>query len=247
MTITPEIRALAAEALGTGTLVAAVVGSGIMATDLTNDIGLALLINAASVVAALGILIWLLAPASGAHLNPGVTLAAAARGDLSPRRAAAYIGAQCGGALLGVALADIMFSLPAWSTSTTDRTGIGVWIGEVVATAGLIWIIRALGGRSHGHLAPLLVPAWIGAAYFFTSSTSFANPAVTLGRMLTDTFTGVAPASVLPFVAAQLLGAGVGLMLAALTDPAPPPSPPDPVERVEAITTGGAGAVTDRP
>ncbi len=214
-------RRLAAEGIGTALLVAAVVGSGIMATTLTSDVALALLINAVATVAALGALIWLLAPVSGAHFNPVVTLATLARGGAAPREAAAYVAAHCAGAVVGVALANAMFALPGWESSTTARAGVGLLLGEVVATAGLVWVIGTLGDRGAGRLAPLLVPAWIGAAYFFTASTSFANPAVTLGRMLTDSFAGIAPASVLPFVGAQLVGAAVGVAATALTRAAP--------------------------
>ena len=203
-------RRLAAEALGAGLLVAAVVGSGVMATNLTDDVGLALLINAVSTVAALGVLIWTLGPTSGAHFNPAVTLVATVRREMAPVEATGYVVAQLSGALLGVALANLMFGLPAWELSTNERNGTGLLLGEVVATAGLVWVIGALTRTGRGHLGAVLVPVWIGAAYFFTSSTSFANPAVTWGRMFTDTFTGIAPASVLPFVAAQLVGAVVG-------------------------------------
>jgi glycerol uptake facilitator-like aquaporin len=219
VTSTTVARRLAAEALGAGLLVAAVVGSGIMATNLTNDVGLALLINAVSTVAALGVLIWTLGPTSGAHFNPAVTLVAAARRELGPGEAVAYVGAQLVGAFLGVALANVMFDLPAWELSTTERTGPGLWLGEVVATAGLVWVIGALTRTGRGHMGPVLVPVWIGAAYFFTSSTSFANPAVTWGRMFTDTFTGISPASVLPFIAAQLVGAAVGAVITEVFHP----------------------------
>jgi glycerol uptake facilitator-like aquaporin len=212
-------RRLAAEALGAGLLVAAVVGSGVMATNLTDDIGLALLINAVSTVAALGVLIWTLGPTSGAHFNPAVTLVATVRREMAPGEAAGYFLAQLGGAFLGVALANVMFDLPAWALSTNDRSGTGLLLAEVVATAGLVWVIGALTRTRRGHLGPVLVPVWIGAAYFFTSSTSFANPAVTWGRMFTDTFTGIAPESVLPFVAAQLVGAAVGAGLTELFHP----------------------------
>ena len=227
-------RRLAAETLGAGLLVAAVVGSGIMATNLTEDIGLALLVNAVSTVAALGVLIWTLGPTSGAHFNPAVTLTAAARREVSPPEAGGYVVAQLVGATAGVALANVMFGLPAWELSTTERTGTGVLLGEVVATAGLVWVIGALTRTHRGHLGPVLVPAWIGAAYFFTSSTSFANPAVTWGRMLTDTFTGIAPSSVLPFVVAQLVGAALGAGITEVFHPRPGvvPEPldlPDPV------------------
>lgn len=206
-------RRAAAEVLGTGVLVAAVVGSGIMATDLTDDLALALLVNALSTVAALGVLIWALGPISGAHFNPAVTAVAWVRKEIRPSEGATYMVAQVAGALLGVALANVMFDLPAWQASTNDRVALGTLVGEVVATAGLLAVIGALTRTGRGHLGPILVPAWIGAAYFFTASTSFANPAVTIGRAFTDTFTGIAPASVAPFIAAQLVGAAVGALL----------------------------------
>ncbi len=206
-------RRAAAEVIGTAMLVAAVVGSGIMATDLTDDVGLALLINAVSTVAALGVLIWSLGPISGAHFNPAVTAVAWVRREIRPSEGAVYVVSQVGGAMLGVALANIMFDLPAWEMSTNDRVATGSLLGEVVATAGLLSLIGALTRTARGHLGPVLVPAWIGAAYFFTASTSFANPAVTIGRAFTDTFTGIAPASVAPFIAAQLVGAAVGALL----------------------------------
>ena len=206
-------RRLAAECIGAAMLVAAVVGSGIMAANLTDDVALQLLVNALSTVAALGVLIWTLGPISGAHFNPAVTAVAAARREMALPEAGGYVAAQILGALLGVALANLMFGLPAWEPASTERTGAGVLLGEVVATAGLLWVIGALTRTGHGHLGPVLVPAWIGAAYFFTSSTSFANPAVTIGRAFTDTFTGIAPSSVAPFIAAQLVGAGIGALL----------------------------------
>lgn len=212
--MTPGLpRRAAAEVLGTGVLVAAVVGSGIMATDLTDDLALALLVNALSTVAALGVLIWALGPISGAHFNPAVTAVAWVRKEIRPSEGATYMVAQVAGAVLGVALANVMFDLPAWQASTNDRIALGTLVGEVVATAGLLAVIGALTRTGRGHLGPILVPAWIGAAYFFTASTSFANPAVTIGRAFTDTFTGIAPASVAPFIAAQLVGAAVGALL----------------------------------
>jgi glycerol uptake facilitator-like aquaporin len=165
------------------------------------------------------VLIWTLGPTSGAHFNPAVTLVAAVRREVAPPEAGGYVLVQLVGATFGVALANVMFSLPAWDLSTNQRTGAGLWLGEVVATAGLVWVIGALTRTGRGHLGPVLVPVWIGAAYFFTSSTSFANPAVTWGRMFTDTFTGIDPASVLPFVVAQMLGAGVGLGLTEVFHP----------------------------
>lgn len=231
-------RRHAAETVGVGLLVATVIGSGIMATSLTDDLALALLINAVATVAVLGVLIWTLGPISGAHFNPAVTLVAAVRREMRAIEAVYYIGAQLVGAALGAALANLMFGLPAWHVSTTSRTGPGVLLGEVVATAGLIWVIGALTRTSRGHLGPVLVPAWIGAAYFFTSSTSFANPAVTWGRVFTDTFAGIAPSSAVLFVAAQLVGAAVGAGLTEVFHPRPGAVPepldlPDPIHRPE--------------
>lgn len=194
-------------------LVTAVVGSGIMATLLTEDVGVQLLMNMVATVLALGMLIWTLGPISGAHFNPAVTLVAAVRREIPAAEAAAYIPAQIVGAVLGAVLANVMFDLPAIEASTRERGGAGVLLGEVVATAGLLWVIGALTRTGNGRLGPVLVPAWIGAAYFFTSSTSFANPAVTVGRAFTDTFTGIAPGSVVPFIAAQLTGAALGALL----------------------------------
>lgn len=215
-------------------LVAAVVGSGIMAVALTDDVGLQLLINAVSTVAALGVLIWILGPISGAHFNPAVTSVAVVRREITPAEAGLYITSQILGAVLGVALANAMFSLPAWQAATNERTGAGLLLGEVVATAGLLLVIGTLTRTGRGHLGPLLVPAWIGSAYFFTASTSFANPAVTVGRALTDTFTGIAPASVAPFVGAQLVGAALGAAVTEIFYPRPGLTPepldlPDPV------------------
>jgi glycerol uptake facilitator-like aquaporin len=231
-------RRLAAEFLGAGLLVAAVVGSGIMAANLTDDVGLQLLINMVSTVLALGVLIWTLGPISGAHFNPAVTLVAAFRREVAPGEAAGYIAAQIAGGLAGVALANLMFSLPAWEASTTERGGTGVLLGEVVATAGLLWVIGALTRTRNGHLGPVLVPAWIGAAYFFTASTSFANPAVTIGRAFTDTFAGIAPADVAPFVAAQLVGAAIGAGLTELLHPRPG-RVPEPLDLPDPVHTPG--------
>ncbi len=212
--MTPGLaRRAAAELLGTGVLVAAVVGSGIMATDLTEDVALALLVNAMATVAALGVLIWSLGPISGAHFNPAVTAVAWVRREIRPAEGGVYVLAQVAGALLGVALANVMFDLPAWNVSTNERVATGTLLGEVVATAGLLAVIGAITRTGHGHLGPVLVPAWIGSAYFFTASTSFANPAVTIGREFSNTFTGIAPSSVAPFIAAQLVGAAIGALL----------------------------------
>jgi len=215
----PVLRRATAEGIGTATLVATVVGSGIMATRLSADIGLQLLINALATVAALAVLIWSLGPVSGAHFNPAVTLVAASRRELAWAEAGLYVAAQVLGAVAGTVVAHLMNGLPATTASTHVRTGAGQWLGEVVATAGLLSLIGALTRTGNGRLGPALVPAWIGAAYFFTSSTSFANPAVTIGRSVTDSFSGIAPGSVLGFVAAQLVGAALGAALTELFHP----------------------------
>lgn len=198
---------------------AVVIGSGIMATNLTHDVGLELLINALATVLGLGVLIWVLGPISGAHFNPAVTLVAAAQREIGAAEAAGYLACQVLGAVAGATLANVMFELPAWSRATHTRQGTGVWIGEVVATAGLLFVIGALTRTRHSSLGPILVPAWIGAAYFFTASTSFANPAVTIGRAFSDTFAGIAPASVPAYIGFQLVGAVVGALLTQLFYP----------------------------
>ena len=221
MTGHPMARRIAAEFLGTGLLVAIVVGSGIMGTRLTEDQAVVLLVNALATVAGLGVLIWTMGPISGAHFNPVVTGVATVRREMRPAEAGGYVLAQVAGALAGVAIANLMFDLTAWQASTHVRSGAGVWLGEVVATSGLLWIIGALTRSHQGRLGPLLVAAWIGSAYFFTSSTSFANPAVTIGRSLTDTFAGIAPASVPAFIAFQVVGAAAGALLTEAFHPRP--------------------------
>ncbi len=208
-----------AEFLGTGLLVATVVGSGIMGTLLSDNLAVTLLINAVATVAALGVLILVLGPISGAHFNPVVTGVEMVRREMGVIEGVLYLLAQVGGALVGVALANLMFDLPAWQASTHERTGFPVWLGEIIATAGLLLVIGALTRTGRGSLGPVAVPAWIGAAYFFTSSTSFANPAVTIGRSLTDTFSGIAPASVPAFIGFQVVGAAVGALLIAYLYP----------------------------
>lgn len=230
----PVAKRVAAEFLGTLTLVAIVVGSGIMGSNLTDDLALVLLINALSTVAGLGVLIWVLGPISGAHFNPAVTLVTASGKDMPWREAAGYIGAQLLGGVGGAILANVMFSLPAVEFSQRERIGAGVWLGEVVATAGLIFLIGALTRTGRGHLGPVLVAAWIGTAYFFTASTSFANPAVTLGRAFTDTFAGISLASVPAFIGFQLIGAAVGAGLTAFFFPRPDHTP-EPLDLPEAI------------
>ena len=215
-------RRLLAEFLGTGLLVTAVVGSGVMATRLSpHDVGLQLLENSIATALALGALILTFGPVSGAHLNPLVSaadwfLGRRAGTGLPGRDLAGYLVAQIAGAIGGSILANLMFGLPAVAFSGTGRAAGHLWLGEVVATTGLILLIFALARSGRTGAAPAAVGAYIGAAYWFTSSTSFANPAVTVGRAFTDTFAGIAPASVPGFVAAQLTGlaVGVGLLLA---------------------------------
>ncbi|HET7397561.1 MAG TPA: aquaporin, partial [Intrasporangium sp.] len=212
-----------------------VIGSGIMGTNLTQDIALQLLVNAVATVAALGVLIATLGPVSGAHFNPVVTLVGAVRRDLGAGEATGYALAQFAGGLAGAAVANVMFELPTWQASRHERTGPALWLGEVVATAGLLFTIGAITRTGRGHLGPVIVPAWIGAAYFFTSSTSFANPAVALARSTSDTFAGISPGSVPGFALAQLVGAALGTGLAGFLFPRRGlPEPPDLPETVHA-------------
>lgn len=222
-------RRIAAEVLGTGLLVAVVVGSGIQAAELSRDVGVQLLANSLATVFGLGVLIALLGPVSGAHFNPAVTLVTwftgrRTAGGLTARDVAGYVPAQIVGAIGGAVLADAMFGEPLVKFSTHDRSAGHLWLGEVVATAGLILLIFGLNRIGRASLAPAAVASYIGAAYWFTSSTSFANPAVTIGRAFTDTFAGIAPASVAPFIAAQLLGAVLGLGAVAVVYGRPGPS-----------------------
>ena len=203
-------RKAAAEFVGTALLVCVVVGSGIMGANLSSDLGVVLIINALSTVFALALLIVVLGPISGAHFNPAVSLVNVFLRLQPAREAGVYIVAQTAGAIVGAILANVMFDLAALQISERDRTSLGMLVGEVVATAGLIAIIGILSARKQTAIIPVAVAAWIGSAYFFTSSTSFANPAVTVGRMFTDTFAGIAPESVLPYIAVQLVGAAIG-------------------------------------
>lgn len=219
-------RRLFAEALGTALLVTAVIGSGIAAANLSpSDTGLQLLENAVATAAGLAVIILLVGPVSGAHLNPIISLAdwwlGRRRGTGLPlRQVGAYAAAQVAGGILGAILANLMFDLSAVRWSTHDRSSAHLLLGEVVATAGLVALVFALARSGRGALSAAAIAAYIGSAYFFTSSTSFANPAVTVARMFSDTFAGIAPASVLPFVLAQLLGAaiGVGMVLGLYPD-----------------------------
>ncbi|HEX5593471.1 MAG TPA: MIP/aquaporin family protein [Solirubrobacterales bacterium] len=210
----PLPRRLLAEFLGSAFLTATVIGSGIAASALSpGDTGLQLLENAAATAAGLFTFILMFGPVSGAHFNPVVSLVDAAFGGLRPRHALAYVPAQVGGCIAGALLANAMFALSAISISTHHRASPAHLLAEVVATVGLLLVIFSLARTRRGELAPAAVGAYIGAAYFFTSSTSFANPAIDVGRMFSDTFAGIAPASVPPFVAAQLVGAGLAVGL----------------------------------
>jgi glycerol uptake facilitator-like aquaporin len=207
------LRKWLAEYIGTATLVCVVVGSGIMGTNLSKDSGIALLINAFSTIFALALLILIIAPISGAHFNPAVSLVQVLRREMNAVEFLSFITAQIAGAISGAIIANVMFDLEAIQISTNERVSTGTLVGEVIATAGLITVIFILVARAQDKLIPLAVAAWIGSAYFFTSSTSFANPAVTIGRVFSDTFAGINPASVLPFIIAQLIGAMLGVAL----------------------------------
>ena len=214
--MTPDLgRRLAAEALGSAFLLAAVVGSGIMAAKLAGGNGaLALLCNTIPTGAILTVLILAFGPVSGAHFNPAVTAAFAVRGELPWPVAAGYVAAQILGGIAGVLAAHAMFELPLWQLSTTIRTGPAQWFAEAVATFGLLLAIFGC-LRSSPASVPYAVGLYITAAYWFTASTSFANPAVTISRSLSDTFAGIAPAGVAAFIAAQLAGAAAAGLIAA--------------------------------
>ena len=207
------LRKWLAEYLGTATLVCVVVGSGIMGTNLSKDTAVALLVNTFSTIFALALLILIIAPISGAHFNPAVSLVQVIRREMNALEFLSFFSAQIAGAITGAIIANVMFDLQAIQISTNERVSTGTLIGEVIATAGLIVVIFVLVARSQDKLIPVAVAAWIGSAYLFTSSTSFANPAVTIGRVFSDTFAGINPASVLPFIIAQLIGAMLGVAL----------------------------------
>jgi glycerol uptake facilitator-like aquaporin len=213
------MRKLLAEYLGTALLVAIVVGSGIMATDLTQDVGLQLLINTIATVFGLAVLILILAPISGAHFNPVVTLVDLIQGKSSVIQFLQYAVVQTAGAITGAFLANAMFDNAIIQTATKIRSGNNLYLAEIVATAGLILVINLLVSQKNLTVIPAAVAAWIGSAYFFTSSTSFANPAVTIGRTFSDSFAGIAPECAPKFIAAQILGAIIGLgLVKALTN-----------------------------
>ena len=207
------IRSAAAEFIGTALLLAAVVGSGIMGERLAGgNVAIALLANALATGFALVALIVAFGPRSGAHFNPVVTIALALRRDVPTRIIPAYLVAQVAGAIAGVFLAHAMFDLELLQWSAKQRSSVGQWLSEVVATAGLVFVVLSC-DRARPWAAPAAVGGYIAAAYWFTASTSFANPAVTLARGFTTTFAGINPGHIAPFIAAQLVGAGLGIAL----------------------------------
>jgi glycerol uptake facilitator-like aquaporin len=206
-------RRIAAEFVGCAGLTAVVVGSGAAAASLTDDVGLALLINAVATALGLFVLIEVFGPLSGAHLNPVVSLVDVVTGHRRRADLLGYVPAQVLGCIAGAVLANIMFGEPAVSWSATDRATPAHLLAEVVATAGLVVVIFALVRLDKVAVIPLAVGAYIGSAYFFTSSTSFANPAITIGRMFTDTFAGIAPGSAPWFIGAQLVGGALGALV----------------------------------
>jgi glycerol uptake facilitator-like aquaporin len=208
------MRRYLAECLGTAFLLAGVVGSGIMAAKLAGGNGaIALLCNTLPTGAILTVLILTFGPLSGAHFNPAVSIAMVLRRQLPTRVAALYIAAQIVGAIIGVLIAHAMFGLPLWQVSTTVRAGYGQWLAEFVATFGLLLTIFGCAARTPAAV-PYAVGLYITAAYWFTASTSFANPAVTIARALSDTYAGIAPAGVMAFIVAQLLGTAAAVALA---------------------------------
>jgi len=213
-------RRLAAEALGTALLIVAVIGSGIMASQLSpSDVGLQLLQNAFATAGALVGLILMFGAVSGAHFNPVVTLTDRLLGTISTRDGLLYVGAQVVVGCVGAVVANVMFELPAVELSTKVRSSPALWLSEVVATIGLLLVIQGCVRTGRANVVPFAVAAWIGGAYWFTSSTSFANPAVTVARTLSDTFAGIAPSSAPMFIVMQLVGAGLAFGLIRLFYP----------------------------
>jgi glycerol uptake facilitator-like aquaporin len=208
-----NIRKASAELLGSAILVMTVIGSGKMAQNLSTDTAVQLLLNSLATAAILYLLITLLGDISGAHFNPLVTLIVAYKREISLGHTLQFIFAQFLGALTGAGLANILFELPVFTASTNVRSGNHLLLSEIIATAGLIFTIFIAIDQKREKKIPALVACWIGGAYFFTSSTSFANPAVTFARGWSDTFAGIAPESIAPFIAAQLIGAVLGLLL----------------------------------
>jgi glycerol uptake facilitator-like aquaporin len=210
------MRRIAGEFTGTLVLVMTVVGSGAMAQNLSQDIGVQLVINTLSTIFALGILIQIFGDISGAHFNPVVTLIAFIKKRIDLGSGLLYILAQFVGGFVGAVIANVMFEHPAIFVSTNVRSGWRLGLSEIIATGFLIFIIEYVVRTERGSLAPILIPAWIGAAYFFTSSTSFANPAVTFARGFSNTFSGIAPSSISGFVVFQIIGSLLGLLLASV-------------------------------
>jgi glycerol uptake facilitator-like aquaporin len=214
------VRRALAEFIGTALLLAAVIGSGIAASRLSpGDTGLQLLENAGATAAALVAIVLAVGPVSGAHINPVITLANRAFRGMRTVEAITYIAVQLAGAAVGSIVANLMFSLPAVTISTTSRSSGGLWLAEGVATFGLVLVVFGVARSGRASVAPFAVGAYIMAAFFFTSSTSFANPAVTVARMLSNTFAGIAPSSVPLFVAGQLVGAVLALGVVRLLYP----------------------------
>jgi glycerol uptake facilitator-like aquaporin len=207
------MRKSLSEFIGTATLATVVVGSGIMGENLSNDIGVQLLINAAATGAALWLLITLFAPISGAHFNPVVTGISLFRKEISLNLALLFIVAQVSGAISGTILANILFEHPAIDISTKSRDGANLLMSEVLATAGLVFVIYQLSTINKGKKVAVGVASWIFAAYFFTSSTSFANPAIAIGRVFSNSFAGIAPHSAATFIPFQIIGAALGYLL----------------------------------
>ena len=208
----PLLRRVIAEAIGTGFLIIAVVGSGIMATNLTDDVAVQLLANAGATVGALIALILMFGPISGAHFNPIVTITDCVLNGRCWREVVPYFVAQTVGGISGAAIANVMFGLDVLGPSTKIRDGGGIWLGEVVAAFGLLSVIFLI-ERHRAETVPLAVGVWIGGAYWFTSSTSLANPAVTIARAFSESFAGIAPESVPMFIVMQLIGLLVALPL----------------------------------
>ena len=213
------MKKVVGEFLGTSILALAVVGSGVMATNLTADVGLRLLINAAATGAILWLIINLFSEVSGAHFNPIVSVIAYYRRELSVRDSALFITAQMSGAIVGTLLANSLFEINFFTFSSKERDGWNLLLSETIATTGLIFLIFHLIAQGKNKKIASAVSAWVFAAYFFTSSTSFANPAITIGRIFTDSFAGIAPHSAVSFIPFQLIGGVLGYWLAFFLNP----------------------------
>jgi len=210
--MSPILRKCAAEFLGSAFLIAIVIGSGIMATNLTDNVALQLLCNTAATAGGLVALIAAFGSVSGAHFNPVVTIADRFFKGMPTREVFPYIASQLAGMVVGAVVANLMFGLAAINLSTKVRSGGGIWLGEVVATLGLLLVIFGVVRSGKSSLAPFVVAGYITSAYFFTSSTSFANPAITVGRTLSDSFAGIAPKSAPGFIIAQFIGLALALV-----------------------------------